>query len=198
MRIVRDEIIVEAGNFSLSREYDMIHGQIIESISKVVWPIGSDNFVINPTSHANGVLPIKEACMEHLVSEGWRREIPLNLGATMTRPGKIDAIFEVLHSHYAVEWETGNISSSHRAVNKMILGILGGALIGGTLIIPTRRMYRYLTDRIGSYEELRPYFPMWRKVNIIDGLIGVIAIEQDDTDINVPPIGKGTDGRSLR
>jgi hypothetical protein len=55
-----------------------------------------------------------------------------------------------------------------------------------------------LTDRIGSYEELEPYFPMWQAIPFKEGVIGIIAVEHDKTDINVPPITKGTDGRALR
>lgn len=34
------------------------------------------------------------------------------------------------------------------------------------LIVPTRKMFPYLTDSIGNYEELAPYFKLWRNVDV--------------------------------
>ena len=43
------------------------------------------------------------------------------------KPGKIDAVKNLPDGRYfAFEWETGNISSSHRALNKMAIGLLDG------------------------------------------------------------------------
>ena len=198
MKIVRDEIIVDLGNFGQTSEYANIHEQILEAIRRIIWPTGSDKFTINSGKHINGVVPIKDACMTYLESQGWRRETPLNVKATVKRPGNIDATIQVLNSYYAVEWETGNISSSHRAINKITLGLLNGALLGGTLIVATRKMYPYLTDRIGSFEELEPYFSVWKAIPFTSGIIGVIAVEHDELDETVPPITKRTDGRALR
>ena len=80
----------------------------------------------------------------------------------------------------------------------MVIGILSGKLAGGTLIIPTRSFYNFLTDRIGNYSELEPYFPLWRSTNCDLGLLSVIAIEHDDTNSHAPLIQKGTDGRARR
>jgi hypothetical protein len=38
-------------------------------------------------------------------------------------PGNYDAVFETDHGLVAVECETGNISSSHRFLNKMAMGL---------------------------------------------------------------------------
>ena len=99
---------------------------------------------------------------------------------------------------FCVEWETGNVSSSHRAINKMALGILKKILIGGALIVPTREMYQYLTDRVGNFPEIEPYFPLWRALRVEEGLLLVIAIEHDAVSQDVPRIKKGTDGRALQ
>lgn len=98
---------------------------------------------------------------------------------------------------FALEWETGNISSTHRALNKMTLGLLKGLLIGGVLIVPTRAMYKYLTDRVGNYPEIEPYFPLGRALRIDEGLLAVFAIEHDAVSKSAPRIPKGTDGRAL-
>ena len=97
----------------------------------------------------------------------------------------------------AAEWETGNISSSHRAMNKMALGLMQEVLIGGILILPTREMYHYLTDRIGNFEELEPYFPLWRAVACREGILGVVSVEHDAVSRDVPRIPKATNGRAL-
>jgi hypothetical protein len=144
----------------------------------------------------SGVKPIKEACMLYLQSVGWTLESRPDV-ATAKTPGRIDATYPVGDRLFALEWETGNISSTHRALNKMALGLLKGLLIGGALIVPTRAMYRYLTDRVGNYPEIEPYFPLWRALPVERGLLAVIAIEHDGASKSVERIPKGTDGRAL-
>ena len=80
----------------------------------------------------------------------------------------------------------------------MALGMLKDVLVGGALIVPSRKMYPYLTDRIGNYAELEPYFPLWRSFNIKNGVLVVIEIEYDELDSSVPRIPKGTTGRALQ
>ncbi len=125
-------------------------------------------------------------------------EHPLMIAARQ-RPGKIDAVKSLPNNRFfAVEWETGNISSSHRALNKMAIGLLDGILAGGILVLPSRNMYQYLTDRVGNFAEIEPYFPVWRNLQIHDGVLAVIEIEHDAISSDIPPIRKGTDGRALR
>jgi hypothetical protein len=82
----------------------------------------------------------------------------------------------------------------------MALGLMFGQLIGGALIIPTATMARYLTDRVGKFQEIAPYFPLWRFLAkaVKEGVLVVIPIEHDYLDVSVPLIRKGTDGRALR
>jgi hypothetical protein len=80
----------------------------------------------------------------------------------------------------------------------MAVGLLDGVLAGGVLILPSRDMYQYLTDRIGNYSEIEPYFPVWRNLSIEEGVIAVIEIEHDAVSLDIPAIRKGTDGRALR
>ncbi len=123
---------------------------------------------------------------------GWNideRKNPLRLDATKLLRNK---------RTFGVEWETGNISSSHRAMNRLLLGYQKGLLTGGALIVPTRKLYRYLTDRIGNFAELEPYFELWREtVRWKEGVLVIIAVEHEGTDPKVPRISKGTDGRAL-
>jgi Restriction endonuclease BamHI len=98
---------------------------------------------------------------------------------------------------FMAEWETGNISSSHRSMNKLALGVLEGAISGGVLIAPTRDFARYLTDRIGNTRELAPYFRLWQSIKPARGYLAVIAVEHDRTSRRVKRIAKGTSGRAL-
>lgn len=202
MKIIKVEHLIDAGNFSSTEEWREIEGHVIQSIKSVDWPIGSGSFTLYDQKGKNrgegsGVKPIKDLCMKSLKSLGWQLETALDI-ATVRRLGKIDATYRVKDKLFAVEWETGNISSSHRAINKMALGILKGILIGGVLILPTRNMYQYLTDRVGNFREIEPYFPLWKALNVNFGLLSILAIEHDAISLNVPRIPKGTDGRALQ
>lgn len=202
MKIVRTERLIDTGGFSQSEEWRQIEDHIRVAIMSIQWPPGSGSFTLydepgKKPGEGNGVKPIKEACMQTLKNLGWRLETPVDI-ATVKRPGPMDATYAVRNKLFCVEWETGNISSSHRALNKMALGILKGVLIGGVLIVPTREMYHYLTDRVGNLLELEPYFPLWKSLNVGEGLLAVMAVEHDAVSRNVQRIEKGTDGRALR
>jgi len=202
MKIVQIETLIDAGHFSRSDECKIIEGHIVQAIKSVEWPPGSGSFTLYDESgkergKGSGVKPIKEACMHKLKSFGWQLETRLDI-ATVVRPGPMDATFPVRDRLFCVEWETGNISSSHRAINKMALGILKKILIGGALIVPTREMYNYLTDRVGNFREIQPYFPLWKALHVDEGLLVVIAIEHDAVSKDVQRIKKGTDGRALQ
>jgi len=79
----------------------------------------------------------------------------------------------------------------------MAIGLLDGIIEGGILILPSRNMYQYLTDRVGNFAEIEPYFNVWKNLQITHGLLAVIEIEHDDISEDVPPIRKGADGRAL-
>jgi len=130
---------------------------------------------------SNGVPAIKKAFVACLTEKHQGTgEFRFKIAGQKSR-GPVDAarIVRATRKVFAVEWETGNISSSHRALNKMSLGIRDDCLCGGFLVLPSRKLYRYLTDRIGSFEELEPYFPIWRSLDVATkrGILGVIEIE---------------------
>ena len=114
------------------------------------------------------------------------------------RPGKIDAAFDGPSGLVCFEWETGNVSSSHRSVNKMALGLLSGTIVAGILAIPSRKLYKYLTDRIGNIAELEPYYDLWKSIHCDNGVLEIVAFEHDAESFDVPRIPKGTDGRARR
>lgn len=200
MKIMQVERLIDEGAFSSTGVWKKIEEDIFQAIRSIQWPESSGSFTLYPQSgkkrgEGNGVVPIKKACMLHLESKGWVLEQELRAIDT----GDIDAAYTTEQGLFCLEWETGNISSSHRAINKMALGMLKGILIGGVLVVPSGIMKVYLTDRIGNFPELQPYFPLWRslKASISEGLLAIISIEQDALSLDVPRIGKGTDGRAL-
>lgn len=202
MRLDRRIDIVTRGGFAPSAAFRDVDVEIARAVAAVHWPSDASTFTIRPVRKGNGVRPIRDAFTMALTTSGWTPEMAFARGADPAErvPGEFDA-----HRHlsdfgcrpFVVEWETGNISSSHRALNKMALAILRGHLSGGILVLPTRAFYRYLTDRVGNVDEIAPYFDMWDALPIAEGYLGVIAVEYDATSDDVPLIRKGTDGRAL-
>lgn len=201
MRIVATHELIARGAFASSEEWEEIRQTIYDAIRSVVWPPGAHGFTIYPQSgkkrgEGNGVKPIKDAAVLYLEGRGWKPEHPWPVGARVV-PGNMDAVYESGHGLIGFEWETGNVSSSHRSLNKLCLGLLRGETIGGVLVVPSRKLYKFLTDRIGNVAELEPYFEFWAATPCHAGVLEIIVIEHDAESFEVPRISKGTDGRSL-
>jgi restriction endonuclease BamHI len=195
MKIVHIERLIDEGRISSTLDWHRVEQDILNAIATIEWPPNSGSFTLHPERNGNGVVPIKEACMIYLKSQQWIPEYKLSAIGT----GKIDAVRHTNQGYFGFEWETGNISSSHRAMNKMALALLKNVIAGGILVLPSRNMYKYLTDRIGNFSELQPYFPLWQSLNktINKGILEIIVIEHDAISLDVPRISKGTDGRAL-
>ena len=200
MKIIQEKILLNKGSFGNSKQMQKIKHQIHNAIFSIENPLGGGSFLLCDLKQGNGVKPIKTSFIDSLVADGWQKENRIAItNLKQNHPGPIDATYKIENKYFAVEWETGNISSSHRAVNKMVIGLLNGFLIGGALILPSRNMYYYLTDRVGNFKELEPYFDVWEKANykIHTGFLVIIEIEHDGVSKNIKPIKKGTDGRAL-
>jgi hypothetical protein len=202
MKIVRIEVLQNCGEFASSGDWLATRAMLHDAIRRVSWPPGSLSFTIYPekgkkSGQGNGVKPIKNELMIELEQKGWKLEKSMDLGLSK-RPGRIDAILDTRYGPVALEWETGNISSSHRALNKMALGLLKDVLACGILVVPSRQLYNYLTDRVGNISELEPYFDLWRSIPCHEGVLEVVVVEHDAESEQVPKIPKGTDGRALR
>jgi hypothetical protein len=207
MKIDTFEALIDKGKFSTGPVWRRIEHDLREAVDAVRWPPDSSHFTIYPQSgkkrgEGNGVKPIKQGFVAKLVDLGWKPEgrYQNEDKEAVVRPGAFDAQLDLTledMAPFVVEWETGNISSSHRAMNKMALGLLEGIVSGGILVLPTRGLYRYLTDRIGNYRELSPYFPLWSSLDVNNGYLGIVAVEHDATSLDVPRILKVTDGRAL-
>ena len=194
MKIDATNLFMVQGDFPDSEEFSVILDEIHIAIKSVNW--GDDKkFIINPIRKGNGVVPIKNNFISRLIEYGWEAEVRMSLAAGMN-PGPIDVVKDTPYGKFAVEWETGNISSSHRALNKIAVGIIQNQIIGGMLILPIKNFSKYLTDRIGNYEELAPYFPMYGNLRISEGVIGVISMEHDGESTKSPIIPKGQDGNA--
>lgn len=203
MKIVETHDIFTVGLFSKSEEWDIACKQVKDAIHATDWPHGSGSFTIYPESgkkrgKGNGVVPIKKPCIEHLKKSGWITEKLPPLDRGVIYPGDLDALFSCNAGYIGFEWETGNISSSHRAINKLLLTMRLGGLAGGFLVVPGDKLKSFLTDRIGNIGELRPYLPLWRSIPIKEGVLRIEVVEHDAISLDAPRIPKGTDGRALQ
>lgn len=164
-------------------------------IPTIHWPPGNDRFVINPTPQGNGVVPIKEAFALDLHARGWNMEV---LAFGRGGPGEFDA-GRVRDGEWStfVEWETGNISSSHRSLNRLLLALRRGIARQGVLVLSDAALYPFLTDRVGNWRELAIYREVYERDDV-PGRLAVVVVTFDATDASVPLIRKGTDGRALR
>jgi Restriction endonuclease BamHI len=128
MKIVQIEFLIRKGTFPRSSEWKIIEADLLQAIRSIVWPPHKRSFTIFPQSgkkrgEGNGVKPIKDAFCLKLKQKGWHLEPRLPITQDKG-PGPLDAAKPVgKNQFFAAEWETGNISSTHRALNKMALGL---------------------------------------------------------------------------
>jgi len=200
MKIVHIETVLSCGPYAKSRHWANTRRSIHAAVKKCVWPPGSDKFTIYPQSgkkrdEGNGVGPIKKEFIAELKKREWTIEgaAKNSLGQQL---GCFDAVLIGPEGPIIAEWETGNISSSHRSMNKLTMLAADGIIAAGTLIVPSRKLYTYLTDRIGNYRELEPYLKLWKSVPCKKGILEIVVIEQDAESYDVPRIPKTTDGRA--
>lgn len=176
--------------------------EVKQAICKSVWPEGATTFTINNSEKkSNGVVPIKELCYIHLEEFlKWFREKPLKvLAEEKGKGGPIDVYKEfssangLIVKRVGLEFETGNISSAHRSLNKLKLGLDRKEIDLAIILLPVHELGKYLTDRISTYEELAPYFELTEGMAFI-----VIGFNADAFDNTVEIIKKGKDGMSDR
>lgn len=201
MKIVHVETLLRCGPYSRSKHWKQTRASLHAAIKKCAWPPGSGSFIIYPESgkrrgEGNGVVPIKLEFVLELRKRNWAIEGPAKncLGAAL---GDFDAVLPGPRGPIVAEWETGNISSSHRSMNKMTMLVADKIIAAGTLVVPSTKLYAYLTDRIGNWQEIEPYLKLWKSVPCQEGILEVVVIEQDGESDKVPKIPKGTSGRAL-
>ncbi len=203
MKLLEYHDILNSDLFVRSPALQQAWHEIQQAIALTDWPHGSGSFTIYPesgkkTGQGNGVKPIKIPCIQALRDSGWLVEGLPSIGSSVLGTGDLDALKETSEGYIAFEWETGNISSSHRALNKLFLTMQQTNTLGSFLVVPSDRLKVFLTDRIGNIGELQPYFPLWRSLTGIRGALRIIVVEHDAESFAVSKIPKGTDGRALR
>lgn len=201
MKIVHVETVLSCGSYASSTHWAKTRRDIHKAVRKCAWPPGSKRFTIYPQSgkkrgEGNGVGPIRAEFIKELQKLEWTIE-----GAAKNQFGQLignfDAVIPGPKGPVVVEWETGNISSSHRSMNKLTMLVADGLIAAGTLVVPSRKLYVYLTDRIGNYKELEPYLKLWKSVPCKKGVLEIVVIEQDAESKKVRKIPKTTGGRAL-
>jgi hypothetical protein len=200
VKIAQVVTLISIGDYAASAHWRDTRTCLHAAIQAVDWPPGSGAFTIYPESgkkrgEGNGVGPIKKRLISRLRDEGWTIEGRAK-NAFGQQLGSYDAVLISLQGAVVAEWETGNVSSSHRSINKMAMLLADGLIVAGTLVVPTKRLAQYLTDRIGNFEELTGYWPFWSRYPCEQGILEVVGVEHDTESLSVPRIPKGTDGRS--
>ena len=178
---------------------DLINNDALAALAfrEITNAINSMVSVINNSEkNCNGVVPLKEPCYRMLEEEyGWYREKPLDI--LLEKGGPIDVYKSFADgngcTNVGIEFETGNISSAHRSMNKLSLGVHNKELHLAVLMMPMHRLSYYLTDRVSNYEELRPYFSLVSDIPFI-----MIGFDVENYSSNVPCLLKGRDGMSNR
>lgn len=243
--MIRTVVVFDRGNAVASEDWKVAHSTLSQAVSKVVHPSGNDEFVIrrrslkrdargHPTRQwiRNGVVPIRDQFLRHLIEAGWKPEQSVDLEAREPVKEQVPLMLSeypsgreyrlddddwasVFHgklgdfdfftelpggTRCVVEWETGNISSSHRSMNKLCLVLMAGLIDIGVVVLPSRELYAHLTDRIGNWLELSPYLPLWHHFGqgVKRGMLAVAVVEHDHLtdDPKIPYITQGNDGRS--
>ena len=230
MKWLRTLVLFDRGNIVSSADWNSIHQAFVRSIESIDSPEGSGRLVLrrktqDPESgqwNRNGVSYLRSRFLKHIVlKEGWAAEGEVDLENLQEKPElmlypSLEPYAEPITSSFgdfdfvtttpdglrvAIEWETGNISSSHRSLNKLSIVQSAKKIQAGVLILPSRKLYEHLTDRIGNIGELSPYLGMWKKMGtaVEHGLLAIAVVEHDELtdDPKFPYLKVGKDGRAV-
>jgi len=228
MKWLRTLVIFDRGDVVTSADWQAIHRSYVRSIRSIDFPEGSGSLrlrrkVERPDGqwNRNGVVYLKRRFLDHMVNaEKWHTEVGFDLGKDRVPPnlrlypslklhrepitsmfGDFDLVTTApAGTHVAIEWETGNISSSHRSMNKLAIALGTGKIQAGVLVVPSRSLYEHLTDRIGNIGELSGYLSMWKdlEARVERGLLAISVVEHNSlTDEPAfPYLPAGKDGRA--
>jgi hypothetical protein len=228
MKWLRTLVLFDKGDVISSSDWNSVHESYVRSISSIDHPAGSGYLKLrrkarlpNGQWSRNGVGYLRSRFLDHMKgAERWEAEGGVDLGRDREQPPiklypSLDPYREPITSDFdgfdfvttapggnrvAIEWETGNISSSHRSMNKLAIALGNGIVQVGVLIVPSRDLYEHLTDRIGNIGELSGYLSMWEslKSSVARGLLAVTVVEHDalTSDAAFPYLPMGNDGRA--
>lgn len=228
MKWLRTIVLFDKGAVLPEQDWRDFHESYLRCIAAIDYPNGSGTLKLRRKIkradgqwRRNGVNHLKRRFLDHMqADEGWIPEGQVNLGADREQPPlslypSLEVHLEPIASNFggfdfvtegnggnkiAIEWETGNISSSHRSMNKLTIALKSGIIDIGVLIVPSRALYEHLTDRIGNISELSGYLAMWADVGqtVDRGLLAITVVEHDELtdDPNFPYLPSGNDGRA--
>jgi hypothetical protein len=227
MKWLRTMLISSSMAVSQSPEWATVHSSYVRAIQGVVHPPGATSLTLRkraklPNSQwkRNGVVELKRQFLTNITElEGWKKEARFDLKGLHPTPqlltypdfvpyeepvtsefGGFDFMTELESLKIAIEWETGNISSSHRSLNKLSIALARKKIDVGVLILPSRLLYEHLTDRVGNIGEISPYLDLWANLRpyVSEGLLAITVVEHDalTDDEAVPYLAVGRDGRA--
>lgn len=228
MKWLRTLVLFDQGNVISSTDWKAVHESYVRSISSIEHPVGTGRLLLRRKTRLsggqfmrNGVGFLRLNFLHYMQNvENWKAEGKINLSRDREQPtiklypsmalyrepitsdlGGFDFITTGSQGiKVAIEWETGNISSSHRSMNKLAIALANGIIQVGVLIVPSRHLYEHLTDRIGNIGELSGYLSMWEslKSSVTNGLLAITVVEHDEltNDPNHTYLPMGNDGRA--
>jgi len=228
MKLLRTIVLFNKGDVISSADWRNLHESYVRAIASIEHPRGSGSLTLrrkqqlsNRQWKRNGVGYLKNEFLTFMRDhEGWQSESDVELSRDREQPAlllypSLEEYREPISSGFggfdfmattdngmrvAIEWETGNISSSHRSMNKLAIALSSGIVEVGVLIVPSRALYEHLTDRIGNIGELSNYLSMWEslKNTVGRGLLAITVVEHDHlTDSeNIEYLAVGSDGRA--
>jgi Restriction endonuclease BamHI len=228
MKWLRTLVLFDKGDVIDTPDWATLHTSYVRAIASIDHPVGSGTLTLREKSKLpkgqwkrNGVGFLRSKFLESMRdSEKWRPEGGVELARDRQQPPiklypSLESYREPITSDFggfdfmtvapgktrvAIEWETGNISSSHRSMNKLAIALSNGIIDVGVLIVPSRKLYGHLTDRIGNIGELSGYLSMWEglKAVVPRGLLAITVVEHDalTTNADFPYLKVGSDGRA--
>lgn len=229
MKRLRTLVLFDKGGVISSTDWHSLHASYERAIASIDHPEGCGTLTLrkkerlpNSQWQRNGVGYLRMRFLEFMRdSEKWKTESVVDLSRDREQPpillypsledyrepitsdfGGFDFMATAAHgTRVAIEWETGNISSSHRSMNKLAIALSSGIIEVGVLILPSRALYEHLTDRVGNIGELSGYLSMWEglKAQVPRGLLAITVVEHDalTTDSSLPYLKVGGDGRAM-
>lgn len=228
MKWLRTILVFDQGDIAHTPDWHEIHASYVNSISSIDFPEGAGTFTLRRKSRhittgkwrRNGVGYLKTRFLQGMRTEGWQPEAQVKIEHLAWQPElrlypSFEAYREPITSSFgnfdfltktesglqvAIEWETGNISSTHRSLNKLAIALKAGQIDAGVLILPSKSLYEHLTDRIGNIGEVSPYLNFWNSFEstVERGLLAISVVEQDalTSEDTFPYLFSGNDGRA--
>jgi hypothetical protein len=119
-----------------------------------------------------------------LKSKGWATD-RRSRNSLDRRLGFFDAVLPGPGMPIVVEWETGNISSSHYSMNKLAVLISSGIVSAGVFVVRSQRFYARPTDRAGNLRKLEPYLGLWKSLPCVTGMLEIIVFEPEAKNASI-------------